>query len=276
MKTIILAAGYSTRLYPLTLNFPKALLPIQGTEIIKYMLDDLIKTPGIDEITLVTNHRYFPLFQTWTKTYFPAIEVIDNGTTSKENRLGAIGDLQFVLDKKKWNDDILVLPSDTLFEFKLSEVLNIFKKYKGFTSVVRDCGDLEIIREKLGCAEIKDDQLISFEEKPKQPKSTYLSVPVYIYPKQTLPLIQEYIDAKQNLDSPGAIIPWLLTKTDCYVYDMGSGYSYDVGTVEMLNELNEKGVKQFPPEADQLLVEFGSFVDWFVGWIFVGSDVFTC
>lgn len=243
MKTIILAAGYSTRLYPLTLNFPKALLPIQGKEILKFMLDDLQSTSGIDETVLVTNHKYAQLFQTWISTNYPNIKVIDNGTTTKDDRLGAIGDLQLVIDQLGWNDDILVLPSDTLYEFKLSEVVTFFQKYNSFTNVVRDCGDLELIREKLGCAEVKDDKLISFEEKPKEPKSTYLSVPVYIYPKKTLPLIKEYIQAGMNLDSPGAIIPWLLTKTECYAYNMGSGYSYDVGTVEMLNELNEKGIK---------------------------------
>lgn len=243
MKTIILAAGYSTRLYPLTINFPKALLPIQGKEIIKYMLEDLQTVSENTDTVLITNNRYYPLFKTWIDAHFPNIEVIDNGTTNKDNRLGAIGDLQFVLNQKQWMDDILVLPSDTLYEFKLQDVVKFFHEGRGFTSVVRDCGDLELIREKLGCAEVKEGKLISFEEKPKDPKSTFLSIPVYIYPEKTVPLIKEYLATGNNADSPGAIIPWLLQKTECYAFDMDGGYSYDVGTIEMFNELNSKGLK---------------------------------
>lgn len=242
MKSIILAAGYSTRLYPLTKNFPKALLPIQGKEIIRYMLEDLQKVKEVDETVLLTNSHYFRLFETWMKTYFPKIRVMDNGTTSKDDRLGAIGDLQLALQKTGWQDDVLVLPSDTLYEFDLQKVVDFYHKNKGFTSVVRDCENKEIIREKLGCAEVDGNKLVSFEEKPKKPKSTLLSVPIYIYPKKTLPLIKQYIDDGNNVDSPGAIIPWLLERIDCYAYNMGTGYSYDVGTVEMFNEVNTKGL----------------------------------
>lgn len=241
MKSIILAAGFSTRLYPITQNFPKALLPVHGKEIIGYMLDDLVRQSTIDEIVLVTNKRYYPIFQTWINANpdYQHIEVIHDGSEHKDTRLGAIGDLQFVLDKKGWDDDILVLPSDTLFSVRFSEFISFFNTHQKFASIVRDCGDKEMIRNTLGCAEVEGEKLISFEEKPAEPKSSYLSVPVYLYPQHTLPLIKQYLEEGNNPDSPGAILPWLLEREACVAFPIENGFSHDIGTLEAYNEISQ-------------------------------------
>lgn len=243
MKCLVLAAGFSTRLYPLTENFPKGLLTVKGKEILQYTLDDLATVKEIEETAFISNHKFFSVFQNWLLKvpHFQNSQLIDNQVNSKDERLGAIGDFVFALDQLGWDDDILVLPSDTLFSCHLSDVVAFFHSHRGVVNVVRDCKDKEIIRGRLGCAEVKNDELVSFEEKPAEPKSTLLSVPIYIYPRENLPLLRQYYqenkDNQAAVDSPGTILPWLIERTKCFAY-VYEGYSYDIGTVESYNQVN--------------------------------------
>ena len=240
MKALILAAGFSTRLKPLTNNFPKGLLQIKGQEIIDYLLTDLTQTPNIDNIALITNTICFSHYHKFISSNYPQIEIIDNQVRDETKRLGAIGDLQFALDKLDWQDDLLVLPSDTLVSIKIKDLLNFYKINHGFINVARDCHDINQIRSKLGCVHFAGNKLTGFEEKPLEPKSTFASVPIYIYPKKILGLIKKYIETGQNLDSPGAIIPWLIRQTPSFVYKITDGYYFDIGTKEMLEKLNQE------------------------------------
>jgi glucose-1-phosphate thymidylyltransferase len=236
MKVIVLAAGFSTRLYPLTHYFPKGLLPIHGTAITGYVLNDLVKNTKIKDIAFLTNHRYAPLFDVWLKANYATIKLIDNGVTEVDKRLGAIGDLLYVLNQTNWNDDLLVLSSDTLTSLKLSEFIEFFQTHRGVVNSIFDTKDAEIIRKKLGCAVIAGEKIIQFIEKPENPPTTLTSIPFYIFPKEAIPLIRQYVSEGNPLDAPGSIVPWLIGKLPVFAFKT-TGYYFDVGTIEVYNKL---------------------------------------
>jgi glucose-1-phosphate thymidylyltransferase len=239
MKAIILGGGFSTRLYPLTKYFPKALLPIGEKALMSFAIEDLLRVKEISDIVLVSNHRYAPLFQTWIQAYYPKrITVIDDGTTTPEERLGSIGDILYALKKMKWNDDLLVLSSDVLTSLKLKDFVSFFHTHSGFVNALCDMHDRELIRKKLGCAVLENDTLKQFVEKPEDPKTTLTSIPHYIYPKKSIRLIKEYAKTGNSLDAPGSIIPWLIGKIPTFGY-LTDGYYYDVGMVEVYNRMAE-------------------------------------
>jgi glucose-1-phosphate thymidylyltransferase len=236
MKTIILGGGFSTRLYPLTEFFPKSLLKIKDKEIVKYLIEDLLLTDHGD-IACVSNNRYFDTFDKWFKENYPQIQLINNGINMPENRLGAIGDIIFTLKQTGWNDDLLVLSSDTLSSLKLKDFINFYECHKGVLNAVFDTKDKNVIRKKLGCVKINEEhEIIEFEEKPESPKSTLTSIPYYIFPKSIIPLIKKYKKEGHNLDAPGSIIHWLIQKTRVFAF-LETGYYYDVGTIEIYNLL---------------------------------------
>lgn len=246
MKVIILAGGFSTRLKPLTNNFPKGLLRVNNEEIILQIFKKTTKVREFQDYLLVTNDVCYPHFIKFFEesAILRNWSVFRNGVSVENKRLGAIGDLLFGLEKFGMDDDIIVLPSDTLVSLDFADLLDFYNKHKGFVNVVFDAGDKEIIRNKLGCAEVDGDNLVSFVEKPSQPKSTFQSVPIYIYPKEVLPLIKEYAsDPNNNLDSPGAIVPYLIDKVDTYAYQIRDGFYFDVGTKEIYEKLNKGVIK---------------------------------
>ena len=241
MKVIVIAAGFSTRLYPLTLNFPKGLLEIGGKAITAYVVDEIIKLKQVDEIVMVTNNRYYPYFAKWLKKNYPAkyIRLLNNGANDKDTRLGAIGDLQFVLDKTGWQEDLLVVSSDTLTSLNFNAFLEFFASHKGFINSIFNCHDKNIIKNKLGCAVVDGIKLIKFIEKPADPPTTLTSIPFYIYPKNSLPLITQYLKEGNHADAPGSIISWLIGKIATYAFDIGKGFYFDVGTKEVLEKLQQ-------------------------------------
>jgi glucose-1-phosphate thymidylyltransferase len=239
MNVLILAAGFCTRLFPITEYFPKALLPVNGREILSYVLDDVIKN-DFDQIALITNSRYANIFSVWLKTKYAKknIGVIDNQVKSPGERLGAIGDLKYALNKLKWDEDLLVLASDTIATFKIKDLLNFYKSHPGIVNTVYDTNDPEVIRKKLGCVITQNQRIIEFTEKPDQPESTLTSIPYYIYPKTSFKLIDKYIKTGKSLDAPGSIISWLIGKIPCFEFRVTGKY-FDVGTIEMYNRLNQ-------------------------------------
>jgi len=246
MKVIILAAGFSTRLKPLTNDFPKGLLKIKGEEIISKILKKITNIRDFQDFILITNNVCYPHFINFFEesTILKRWSVFRNGVSVESKRRGAIGDLLFALEKVGMDNDILVLPSDTLVSLDFNQLMDFYKNNHGFVNVVYDAGDTEIIKEKLGCAEVEGDKLVSFEEKPKEPKSSFQSVPIYIYPKEVLPLIKEYAsDPKNNLDSPGAIVPYLIGKVPTFAYQIKDGYYFDVGTRQVFDDLNKGVIK---------------------------------
>lgn len=238
MHCIILAAGFATRLYPLTHNFPKALLPIKGRAIVDYLIEDALKQKEISSITLITNDKFYSLFKKHVQNAFPEnnITVVNNGVKDESQKNGAIKDLQHVLLTEKINDDVLVLASDTYTSLKLQDLIRFYKQFKNITTAVYDGNNKERIRNKLGCAVIEKNKLIQFIEKPVDPPSTLMAIPFYIIPSQKLPLVSSYLK-ENNADAPGNFISWTVKNNPVYAFNIGSGYYHDIGTKELYEKI---------------------------------------
>lgn len=242
MVAIILAAGYGTRLYPLTLNKPKALLEVDGKSILDRLVSKIDSIKECKEIIIVTNEKFHKNFETWAKSasYSPRIEVINDGTKANEARLGAIGDINLVLKKKDIKEDLLITASDNLFEFDLGEFVGFGREKKPFNSIALfDVGD-KILARKYGiCSLDKDLRVIDFEEKPKSPKSTLAATALYFIPKEKIAKIFEYMKIDLPKDAPGNLMKWL-AKTDKLFGYRSSGAWYDIGDKESLKKADEE------------------------------------
>jgi len=241
MKLIILAAGYATRLYPLTLNQPKPLLPVAGKPMMEHVLDNVADIKYIDQAYIVTNAKFDTHFENWAKGYRHDLHfrftIVNDGSTDDSNKLGAIGDMHLVFTKFAIEDDVIVIGGDNLFSEDLSAFCDYSKQQNAPVTGVYDVGDLEQIK-KYNAIEIDaEDRITFFEEKPKQPKSTLTGIALYYYPKATLPLIHQYIADGNNPDQPGRLVQWLYPRVPFYVWRV-PGLWYDVGSIETLEEAN--------------------------------------
>ena len=233
MKCILLAAGYATRLYPLTRDIPKALLPIGNSSILEFLLEKIGQVEGIDLVLIVTNSQFFTQFEKWLEQHpgKKKITVLNDGTTSDENRLGAIADLQFAIDAGEVDDDVLVLAGDNLFDFSLVDFVAFFHQVDQNCITAHELLDQKALR-RTGVIETDEqDRVVSFEEKPKQPKSSLAVPPFYLFKRETLPLIRNYLAEGHNTDAPGNFIPWLIQVQEVYAYRF-QGNRYDIGTLE--------------------------------------------
>lgn len=240
MKCILLCAGYATRLFPLTENFPKALLEIGGRPLLDYILDEVNEIDEIDEIYVITNNRYASHFEKWAydKKNIKPIKVFNDHTMTNDDRLGAVGDIRYTIDKANLNDDMLIVAGDNLFEFSLKNMVNLFHEKNA--PVVG--GQVEENRElltRLGVLEADENgMVIGMEEKPADPKGNIKSAAIYLYPKETIKLFDEYLEEGNNPDAPGYFLNYLYKKTPVYVNCFEERW-YDVGTHETLKEVNE-------------------------------------
>ncbi len=232
MKAIVLAAGYATRLRPLTDTWAKELLPVGGRPIADWIVDAIARVPDIDEIHLVTNARKAPAFVEWASGR--DVIVHDDGTTSNEDRLGAIGDLRFVVKRAALDDDLLVIAGDNLFDFSLADYVG-FWAAKGEASAVavRDVGSLELASQ-YGIVELADDdRLLDFVEKPAEPRTTLAAIATYIYHRSHVHLLDEYLDSGNSSDQPGRFVEWLCRRRPVYGWRF-DGVWYDIGDHEQL------------------------------------------
>jgi glucose-1-phosphate thymidylyltransferase len=241
MKLIILAAGYATRLYPLTLNQPKPLLPVAGKPMLEHVLDNIATLEDINHAYIVTNAKFATHFENWAKTYRPDLHfgftIVNDRSTDDSNKLGAIGDLHLVMTKHEINEDVIVVGGDNLFSNDLAAFGSYCKQKNAPVTGVYDVGDLEAIK-KYNAIEIDEENRITyFEEKPQVPKSTLTGIALYYYPASALPLIQQYIDEGNNPDQPGRLVQWLYPRVPFYVWKV-PGLWYDVGSIETLEEAN--------------------------------------
>ena len=242
MKVIILAAGYATRLYPMTLTQPKPLLPVAGKPMIDYVLDNLAPIGEIDRIYVVTNAKFADHFQKWADDYRATkaklnFTIVNDGSTDDTNKLGAIGDVQFVLQSQKVADDIIVVAGDNLFSEKLPDFGRFCREKNAPVLAVYDVGDLEQIKKYNAITLDGEGRITFFEEKPKNPASTLTGIALYFYPRSTLPLIQQYIAEGNNPDQPGRLIQWLYPRVPVYTWKV-PGLWYDIGSKETLVEAN--------------------------------------
>ncbi|MFA5059786.1 MAG: nucleotidyltransferase family protein [Candidatus Omnitrophota bacterium] len=234
MKILILAAGYGTRLYPLTLNAPKPLLAVNKKPIIDYLLEKTEKISGITEVLVVTNEKFYSNFTKWSadKKYPLPITIVNDTTTSPEDRLGAVGDIAFVLRKRAIKEDLMVLGGDNLFDYAL-------------ISYIRAAGQ-NSPRVTIGLFDIKDpaqakqfgvvgldenNKITSFEEKPQQPKSSLIAMCLYYFPKESLGLFEKYLQTVKKTDTTGEYIKWIAQQEAVFGYKF-SGKWYDIGSME--------------------------------------------
>jgi glucose-1-phosphate thymidylyltransferase len=241
VKLIVLGAGYATRLYPLTLNQPKPLLAVAGKPMIEHVLENLKPISEIDHVYVVTNAKFADHFQRWANDYVSKeeipITIINDRTTDESNRLGAIGDIELVLNEAQIDDDIIVVAGDNLFNQSLKAFGEFCRSRCAPVLGVYDVGDLEAIK-KYNAIEIDGhDRITFFEEKPPQPKSTLTGIALYYYPRSSLPLIRLYLAEGNNPDQPGRLVQWMYLRTPFYVWRV-PGIWYDVGSKETLEEAN--------------------------------------
>ncbi|MBN1609756.1 MAG: nucleotidyltransferase family protein [Polyangiaceae bacterium] len=230
MKCVVLAAGYATRLHPLTLNTPKPLLEVGGQSILDHLLSNLVRVPDLTEIVLVSNARFLEHFRRWQQaaTYRVPVSVLDDGSTTNETRLGAVADLALAVSRSRIADDCLVTAADNLFTFELADFAAFFRRARADAIAVHELTDLARLR-RTGVVEIAEDsRVLSFEEKPALPKSRWAAPPLYVYRADTLPLVGEYLDAGHDPDAPGNFVPWLLGRRPVVAFRF-SGPRYDIG-----------------------------------------------
>ena len=237
MKCVLLAAGYATRLYPLTLNLPKSLLPVAGRTILDRILEKVDAVDAVDEVILVSNSRFAAQFGDFLSARKSGVtaSVLDDGTNDNDTRLGAIADLLFAVDKLGLDEDLMVLAGDNLFDFELTDFARFFREKDADCITAHRLEDLAQLR-RTGVVELAGDfRVLSFEEKPASPKSTWAVPPFYLYRRETLPLVREYLSAGGNPDAPGNFIPWLAKRRPVFAFTF-PGWRWDIGNLESYEE----------------------------------------
>ena len=233
MKCIVLAAGYATRLYPLTENQPKPLLEVAGKSILDHAMEKIDRVDDINEVIIVTNDKFAGHFEEWknSATYSKSLTVVNDGTLTNDTRLGAIGDIQYVIDQLKIDDDLMIIAGDNLFEFELSDFASFFyEKDSDCITTYHEASDAQLKR--AGVIEIDgESRVLSFEEKPEQPKSSFCVPAFYLYQKDTLPFFQKYLEEGNNPDAPGHFVPYLIKHKAVHAFQF-EGKRYDIGTLE--------------------------------------------
>ena len=229
MTCVVLAAGYATRMYPLTLNFPKPLLEIGGKRIIDWLLDDM-ESSGVDRTVVISNHKFIDQFSSWARTRRNTI-VIDDGSVDNDHRLGAVKDIEFAIESLNLDDDLIILAGDNVLDFSFKKFIE-YGKAKGTTCIMRHYQpSIEKLR-KTGVVVVdENDRVLSMEEKPQSPKSNWAVPPFYFYTREDSKMIKEGIAAGCGTDAPGSFISWLVTKRPVHAYEM-PGHRYDVGSIE--------------------------------------------
>ena len=243
MTGIILAAGYATRMYPLTLNFPKPLLEVGGKKIIDHLLEDGERS-GIERFIVVSNHKFISLFREWAEGK-DNVMVLDDGSVDNEHRIGAVKDIEFAIEKAGINDDTLILAGDNVLDFSLSSFIEYGKK-KGTSCIMRHRESDKARLRKTGVVVIdQSDLVLSMEEKPKEPKSEWAVPPFYYYVKEDLPLIKEGIENGCGTDAPGSFVSYLAERRPVHAFLM-PGKRFDVGSIEGYEKIRKeyKGIEK--------------------------------
>jgi glucose-1-phosphate thymidylyltransferase len=239
VKAILLAAGYATRLYPLTETVAKPLLPVGGERMIDRLVRKLDEVPGLESVHVVTNAKFAPAFAEWAGSAPTAkpVHVHDDGTTSNDDRLGAIGDIQLVVDRAGLaGDDLLVVAGDNLFDDGLREYVEWWHGKRPASAVaVHDVGDHELATQYAVVGLDDDDRIVTFVEKPPEPPSTLAATATYLYDREHVPLVRTYLDEGNTPDAPGNFLAWLHSREAVYGYRF-TGEWMDIGDHAQLLE----------------------------------------
>jgi glucose-1-phosphate thymidylyltransferase len=244
MKAVVLAAGYATRLYPLTKTIAKPLLPVGDRPMIDHLLDRIVEVDEIDAVHVVTNHKFAGSFLRWAEAHEAGrvqLDVHDDGTTSEDDKLGAIGDIRYVVDAAGLeDDDLLVVAGDNLFDFSLADYVRWWRG-RGDASAVAlyDVGDLALVH-KYSSVELDDDQrLVSFVEKPEHPESTLVATATYLFHRTHVPLVERYLEEGNSPDQPGRFVAWLVPRAPVCGYRF-EGSWLDIGDAAQLLEADNR------------------------------------
>ena len=244
MNVLILAAGYATRLYPLTLHKAKPLLEVVGKPMIEWVLDNLAGIPDLETVYVVTNNKFVKDFQTWADGFRQrqsglALKVIDDGSTDDSDKLGAIGDINLVLMREEnlAKSDLIIVAGDNLFSEPL---LDFAKSAKGCEAMLAtyDVGNLEAIKKYSSITLDPAGIITQFEEKPAEPTSTLTGIALYYFSREVVPLFRAYLAVGNNPDQPGRFIQWLYTRKPVKTHQI-RGTWFDIGSEETLAEANE-------------------------------------
>ena len=239
MKCLILAAGYATRLYPLTENFPKPLLTVGDKTILDWLIDDIDTLGAVDEYVVISNHKFAHHFDAWAAKKEQKITVVDDGTDSNETRLGAVKDIQFAIDKLGLDDEMLVIAGDNLLDFSLTKFIS-YAKEKNTSCIMRyyEANEQKLL--KCGVVTIdEDDKILAMTEKSPNPATHWCTPPFYFYTKADAKLVQNGIDSGCGVDAPGSYIAWLCTQTPVHAMEM-PGKRYDIGNLESYEKVQKE------------------------------------
>ena len=231
MKCLILAAGYATRLYPLTENFPKPLLTVGDKTILDWLVDDIDTAGAVDEYVVISNHKYAHHFDAWAKTKSQRITVVDDGTDTNETRLGAVKDIRYAIDSLGLDDDMLVIAGDNVLDFSLTRFM-AYAGEKKASCIMRyyEPNDQKLL--KCGVVTVDgSDRVLHMTEKSPTPATHWCCPPFYYYTKADARLVQKGIDSGCGTDAPGSYIAWLCAQTEVYAMEM-PGKRYDIGNLE--------------------------------------------
>jgi glucose-1-phosphate thymidylyltransferase len=232
VTAVLLAAGYATRLYPLTKDRPKALLPLGDQVILDEVVAAVRRVPDVRDCILVTNHRFAEQFQQWQLARQAPVTIIDDGTTTAENRLGAIRDLELARRSTGRQDDLLVLGTDNLFRWSLADFVAAARRHQPAPTVALWEAPSKDAATQFGVA-VRDasSRITGFVEKSPQPPSREVALCVYHFPAAMCGKMQQFLDEGGNADAPGYFIEWLVRGGEVYGVLMRGAW-YDIGTLE--------------------------------------------
>ncbi len=243
MKCILLAAGYAKRLSPLTDNFPKPLLEIEeGKPILDYILEEVNTIEEIDEIAVVTNARYYHHFLEWAKGKIgnpKPIKIVNDHTTSNEDRLGAIGDIQYTIEELNLQDDLLIIAGDSIFEFKLRDYVDFYHQVKSPLIACKVNDDYEALKSFAVVSLDENKKIVNLVEKPSEPASNLAGYAIYLYPKEVIPMIKQYLEEGHKPDAPSYLVEYVYKKTPSYGFVFEEAF-FDVGNHESLKLVRDR------------------------------------
>ena len=244
MVCIILAAGYATRLYPLTEHFPKPLLQIGEKTILDHLVDDLVSGGKITEFIVISNHKFLNHFQEWATSKDCKITIVDDGTETNEPRLGAVMDIRFAIDTLHLSDDALIIAGDNVLDFSLNTFIE-YAEEKNTSCVMRYAEPDTKKLSKSGVLELNGDRVLQMEEKPANPKSNWCCPPFYFYKKSDLSDIHLAIEEGCGTDAPGSYAAWLCDRTAVHAMEM-PGRRFDIGNLESYEKVKAeyKGINK--------------------------------
>jgi len=239
MKAIVLAAGFGTRLRPLTDNTAKPLIDVAGRPIIDHIIDKIETLSEVDEIVVVCNERFAADFETWraAQKRSKPIRLLNDGTTCNEDRRGAVGDIAFALEHMNGDPDVLVVGGDNIFAFDLEPLLVSYREY-GNSIAVRDVKNIDLARLYATVERTPEGRVTAMIEKPDSPTTTMVSVCIYVYGTSIRTRVREYAEAGHGMDTTGEFASWLCTVEPVYGCLL-EGTWFDIGDMESLEKARQ-------------------------------------